>query len=66
MSLIEEQRNNVTMISSQDPALTIVCELLELDQQNISKWICNRQITTKFETIITPRSFEDSIGTRSF
>jgi myosin-5 len=59
-----EKKGDSSSVHPQDPSLLNVCDLLEVDNNAVAKWICNRQIVTKFESIITPRNTEEAIATR--
>lgn len=59
-----EAKGEYSSVHQQDPSLLNVCDLLEIDNGSVAKWICNRQIVTKFESIVTPRNAADATSTR--
>ena len=59
-----DSKGESSNVHPQDPSLLNVCDLLEVDNAAIAKWICNRQIVTKFESIVSPRNPDEAVAVR--
>lgn len=52
------------VLSSDEPSLLIVCELLGLDATNFAKWLVRKQITTRSEKIVSNLDHKQSLVVR--
>ena len=64
VKISSEKKGDGSSVHPQDPSLLNVCDLLAVDNAGVAKWICNRQIVTKFESITTPKTMEEATTTR--
>ncbi|XP_067411952.1 unconventional myosin-Vc isoform X2 [Emydura macquarii macquarii] len=51
-------------VSPEDKHLNIFCELLDLDNDRVAQWLCNRKIITASETVIKPMTKIQALNAR--
>lgn len=60
---VKKTRNDASL-SSDEPNLQIVCDLLGIDAFNFAKWITKKQITTRSEKIISNLNYNQAVVAR--
>lgn len=60
---IKKTRNDASL-TSDEPNLQIVAELLEIDAFNFAKWVTKKQITTRSEKIVSNLNYHQAIVSR--
>nr|XP_039265605.1 unconventional myosin-Va-like isoform X2 [Styela clava] len=64
IEIMEDERTDSCHISVEDPHLVTMCGLLGIEAQQMSKWFCNRKITTMAEVLIKPLTCDQALASR--
>uniref|UniRef100_A0AAY4EQN7 Myosin VC n=1 Tax=Denticeps clupeoides TaxID=299321 RepID=A0AAY4EQN7_9TELE len=51
-------------VSSSDPHLSVLCELLSINAESVCRWLCHRQIVLVAETVVKPVPKERAVNAR--
>ncbi|KAK7121855.1 hypothetical protein R3I93_022826 [Phoxinus phoxinus] len=51
-------------IGSRDPHLAIFCDLMSVNMDNMSRWLCHRRIVLSAETVVKPQPKERAVNAR--
>ncbi|MBN3296301.1 MYO5C protein, partial [Amia calva] len=51
-------------VSSSDKHLAMFCELLDVSEENVSRWLCSRKIVLVSETVVKPMPVHRAINAR--
>uniref|UniRef100_A0A8C2I1W7 Myosin VC n=1 Tax=Cyprinus carpio TaxID=7962 RepID=A0A8C2I1W7_CYPCA len=62
--VIKENGSEKSSIGSRDPHLAIFCELMGVNMDNMSRWLCHRRIVLSSETVVKPQPKERAINAR--
>ncbi|XP_016298040.1 unconventional myosin-Vc [Sinocyclocheilus anshuiensis] len=62
--VIKENGSEKSSIGSRDPHLAIFCELMGINMDNMSRWLCHRRIVLSAETVVKPQPKERAINAR--
>ncbi|KAA0724673.1 Unconventional myosin-Vc [Triplophysa tibetana] len=63
-TVIKAQNSEKSSVNSSDPHLSIFCDLMGVNMDNMCRWLCNRRIVLSAETVVKPQPQERAINAR--
>ncbi|XP_025829097.1 unconventional myosin-Va [Agrilus planipennis] len=64
LSMENEQNQEGCQIPAKDKSLAIICDLLEINGEQLKQWLCTKKITSMNDVILKPMTVEQAVMAR--